>query len=136
VLWGPRRIGSGSGAAFAAISDPAERSRAIFTEAAKVLTHPRCMNCHPATDRPLQGNDKHPHQPARGKASRSARFAVRSRIPTATAAATSRFCTSIWPTMIWLHGAGSRAPDAIPPGSQALLGELIQAWIDTGAQCP
>jgi hypothetical protein len=22
------------------------------------------------------------------------------------------------------------------PGSQALLGELIQAWIDTGAQCP
>jgi len=49
--------------AFAAISDPAERSRAIFAEAAKVLTHPRCMNCHPATDRVLQGDDKHPHQP-------------------------------------------------------------------------
>ena len=49
--------------AFAAISDPSERSRAIFAEAAKVLTHPRCMNCHPATDRVLQGNDKHPHQP-------------------------------------------------------------------------
>jgi hypothetical protein len=49
--------------AFAAISDPAERSRAIFGEAAKVLTHPRCMNCHPATDRVLQGNDNHPHQP-------------------------------------------------------------------------
>jgi hypothetical protein len=49
--------------AFAAISDPAERSRAIFAEAAKVLTHPRCMNCHPATDRLLQGNDRHPHQP-------------------------------------------------------------------------
>src|SRR6266508_991591 len=48
---------------FAAISDPAERSRAIFAEAAKVLTHPRCLNCHPATDRVLQGNDKHPHQP-------------------------------------------------------------------------
>jgi hypothetical protein len=49
--------------AFAAISDPAERSRAIFGEAAKVLTHPRCMNCHPATDRVLQGDDNHPHQP-------------------------------------------------------------------------
>jgi hypothetical protein len=49
--------------AFAGISDPAERSRAIFAEAAKVLTHPRCMNYHPATDRPLQGNDKHPHKP-------------------------------------------------------------------------
>jgi hypothetical protein len=46
--------------AFTAISDPAERSRAIFAEAAKVLTHPRCMNCHPATDRVLQGDDNHP----------------------------------------------------------------------------
>src|SRR6476660_9677108 len=34
-----------------------------FGEAVKVLTHPRCMNCHPATDRVLQGNDNHPHQP-------------------------------------------------------------------------
>ena len=49
--------------AFVSISDASERSRAIFTEAAKVLTHPRCMNCHPATDRPLQGNNMHPHEP-------------------------------------------------------------------------
>lgn len=49
--------------AFAGIADAAERSRALFTEAAKVITHPRCMNCHPAGDRPLQGNDKHLHQP-------------------------------------------------------------------------
>jgi hypothetical protein len=49
--------------AFVSISDASERSRAIFAEAAKVLTHPRCMNCHPATDRPLQGNDMHPHEP-------------------------------------------------------------------------
>jgi hypothetical protein len=34
-------------AAFGSISDPGERSRAIFAEAAKVLTHPRCLNCHP-----------------------------------------------------------------------------------------
>jgi hypothetical protein len=43
-----------SPAAFSAIADPAMRSRALFTEAPKVLTHPRCVNCHPATDRPLQ----------------------------------------------------------------------------------
>lgn len=48
---------------FAAISDPAERSAALFTEAAKVLTHPRCMNCHPAGDRPRQGDLRRPHQP-------------------------------------------------------------------------
>ena len=49
--------------AFAGISDPAQRSRAFFAEVAKVLTHPRCMNCHPATNRLTQGNDEHPHQP-------------------------------------------------------------------------
>jgi hypothetical protein len=32
----------------------------------------------------------------------------------------------------WQPGAG-REP---APGSPALLGELIQAWIDTGAECP
>ena len=59
-----------SPSAFSAIADPAMRSRAFFTEAAKVLTHPRCMNCHPAADRPLQGDDRHPHQPmaTRGEA--------------------------------------------------------------------
>ena len=48
---------------FASISDSGERSRAIFAEAAKVLTHPRCMNCHPAGDSPLQANDQHVHMP-------------------------------------------------------------------------
>ena len=32
----------------------------------------------------------------------------------------------------WNPGAG-RAP---APGTQQQLGELIKAWIDTGAQCP
>src|SRR5436190_2815152 len=49
--------------AFASIPDPAERSRALFAEVAKVLTHPRCLNCHPAADRPTQGDDSHPHIP-------------------------------------------------------------------------
>src|ERR1700751_1364696 len=31
-------------AGFGSISDTAERSRAIFTEIGKLLTHPRCMN--------------------------------------------------------------------------------------------
>jgi hypothetical protein len=48
---------------FAAIGDPAARSAALFTEAAKVLTHPRCMNCHPAGDRPRQGDLRRLHQP-------------------------------------------------------------------------
>jgi hypothetical protein len=48
---------------FSTISDPAQRSAALFTEAAKVFTHPRCMNCHPAGDRPRQGDLRRPHQP-------------------------------------------------------------------------
>ena len=50
-------------AAFATISDPAVRSAAIFTEMGKVLTHPRCINCHPRTDSPLQGDDMRFHMP-------------------------------------------------------------------------
>ena len=49
--------------AFADIQDVTARSRAIYTEAAKVITNPRCVNCHPATDHPLQGNDQHIHRP-------------------------------------------------------------------------
>lgn len=40
-----------------------------FMEVYKVLMSPRCMNCHPAGDVPLQGNDSHLHtmSPQRGK---------------------------------------------------------------------
>jgi hypothetical protein len=53
---------------FANLSDTAARSAALFTEASKVLTSPRCVNCHPAGDRPLQGEAHRLHQPpvARG----------------------------------------------------------------------
>jgi len=49
--------------AFTSIADPAQRSVALFIEAGKALQHPRCVNCHPAGDRPLQGEDGHSHQP-------------------------------------------------------------------------
>ena len=49
--------------AFDGITDQAERSVALFEEAGKVIQHPRCVNCHPAGDRPLQGDDSHPHLP-------------------------------------------------------------------------
>ena len=40
---------------FAAIGDTAARSAALFTELGKVLSSARCVNCHPAGDRPRQG---------------------------------------------------------------------------------
>jgi len=48
---------------FASIADRTERSRALFAEAGKVIESPRCQNCHPAGNRPSQGEDMHPHQP-------------------------------------------------------------------------
>src|SRR6058998_4006715 len=48
---------------FASIADTAARSAAMFTELGKVLTHPRCVNCHPAGDRPRQGDVSRLHQP-------------------------------------------------------------------------
>jgi hypothetical protein len=47
--------------AFDSISDPAEKSMALFKEAGRVIQHPRCVNCHPAGNHPLQGDDRHPH---------------------------------------------------------------------------
>lgn len=48
---------------FDAIRDQRARSIALFQEAGKVIESPRCMNCHPATDRPTQGEKMTPHQP-------------------------------------------------------------------------
>jgi hypothetical protein len=48
---------------FESISDKAARSRAMFSEIGKLLTHPRCMNCHPAGDQPLQGAEHRLHYP-------------------------------------------------------------------------
>jgi len=36
-------------------------ARAAFLAIYPVFMHPRCMNCHPAGDAPLQGDDSHVH---------------------------------------------------------------------------
>jgi len=41
--------------------DDATASRAAFLAAYPVFMHPRCMNCHPSGDQPLQGDDSHIH---------------------------------------------------------------------------
>lgn len=48
---------------FASIKDRSRRSQALFLEASRVLLHPRCINCHPSGDSPLQGDDSHVHEP-------------------------------------------------------------------------
>jgi hypothetical protein len=171
---------------FANIQDAPARSRALFTEAAKVIMNPRCMNCHPASDHPLQGNDQHEHMPPtwRGESGTGVAGAPCTSCHTeknVTLFATGASYRSIpghtrWGLapieMAWegksvhdiclqikdpkrnggrdlamLHdhiahddlvgwawnpGAG-REP---APGTQEQVGALIQAWIDTGAQCP
>jgi hypothetical protein len=173
--------------AFSGILDTQDRSRALFSEAAKVIMHPRCVNCHPASDRPTQGDDMHAHSPS------AARGIDGGGVPGNTCGAChgdrnldifpgqeSSFrsipghprwhlapqemawegksigyiCRQIkdpqrnggrslellhehlahddlvaWG---WSPGSG-RDP---VPGTQELLGELIRAWIDSGAACP
>ncbi len=50
-------------AEFDSVADKTARSVALFEEAGKVIQHPRCVNCHPAGDHPLQGMAMHVHQP-------------------------------------------------------------------------
>ena len=52
-------IGPAMAAAAAGNDDAA--ARAAFEAAAPVFFHPRCMNCHPAGDEPLQGDDNRVH---------------------------------------------------------------------------
>ncbi|MDE2577774.1 MAG: Isoquinoline 1-oxidoreductase subunit [Hyphomicrobiales bacterium] len=171
-------------AAFSAIADKHERSVALFSEAMKVIGHPRCVNCHPAGDRPTQGDDEHPHNPpvVRGPSDIGAAGlqcpachmqrntpVLGERIksvpgdPQWHAApiemawqgkTAAEICAQIkdktrnggrdlaqlhehmatdhlvgWG---WNPGAG-RTP---VPGTQKQFGDIIQAWIDTGAACP
>ncbi|HET6336235.1 MAG TPA: Isoquinoline 1-oxidoreductase subunit [Polyangiales bacterium] len=70
ALAAPKKDGGlRTAASFAKIAKPAERSRAMFTEAGKVIMNARCVNCHPAGDTPSQGDSREPHLPAvvRGK---------------------------------------------------------------------
>ncbi len=48
---------------FSRIADPKARSVALFVEAGRVLTHPRCVNCHPADGIPRQGMEQQLHVP-------------------------------------------------------------------------
>ena len=48
---------------FNAIKDQRARSVALFEEAGKVIQSPRCLNCHPAGDRPTQTETMRPHIP-------------------------------------------------------------------------
>lgn len=55
--------GLASPQSFDGIADSDARAAAIFTELGKVLTHSRCVNCHPAGDRPRQGDARRLHEP-------------------------------------------------------------------------
>lgn len=173
-------------ASFQPIANEQERSVALFREAGKVIQHPRCVNCHPATDRPLQGASMHPHQPPvfRGDGGmglpgmQCTTCHGAENIPVVGQADTiksipgnpawhlapiemawegktlGQICQQIkdparngdmtmdelvehmahdelvgWG---WAPGAG-REP---VPGTQAEFGELIDAWVKTGAACP
>jgi hypothetical protein len=45
------------------ITDPKLRAIALFEEVGKVMLHPRCLNCHPASDQPTQTEQMQPHRP-------------------------------------------------------------------------
>jgi len=166
---------------FTNISDEAARSIALFAEAGKVLTHPRCVNCHPAGDRPLQGNveARRLHQPpvARGPdghGTASMRCAMcHKEANYEPAGVPGHPHWHLAPReMAWQNKTlgeicvqikdparnGGRSLEALlghmasdslvgwawapgfnrepAPGTQKKFGDLIEAWMKTGAVCP
>jgi hypothetical protein len=94
---------------FASIADKDERAVALFREAGKVIQHPRCVNCHPAGDRPAQGDDSHPHQP----------LVVRG--PDSFGAIAMR-CTTC-------HGPANFDPGGVPGNPKWHLAPIEMAWV-------
>lgn len=163
----------------ATIPDRAERSRALFLEATRVLLHPRCLNCHPAGDSPMQGDAPQLHDPpvSRGSEDRGVvgmectschqqhnldlarvpgapTWHLAPRVMAWAGQSAHGICEQIkdparnggrtlnrivehaghdellaWG---WAPGAG-RTP---APGTQALFGAIVRAWVDSGAECP
>ena len=62
---------------------------AAWQQVYSVLTHPRCINCHTATNYPQQGDDRHPHFQRRARSTAlafqhsHAPLVTRRRMPTA-----------------------------------------------------
>ena len=48
---------------FDSIEDTSARSAALFEEMFVVISHPRCLNCHPVDNQPRQGMDMALHNP-------------------------------------------------------------------------
>jgi hypothetical protein len=155
----------------------------MFVEIGTVLTHPRCMNCHPAGEHPLQGADHHDHRPAvwrndTGSSGTPCTECHTEQNVTLHEAASYRsipghprwgvaplsmawqgksvgdICRQLKDTarnggrdltmlqehiakddlVAWgWHPGEGREP---APGTQEAAGELVQAWIDSGAECP
>jgi hypothetical protein len=173
-----------SAESFLTITNPEKRSIALFEESMKVIGSPRCMNCHPATRTPTQGEDSHPHVPlmdatdsGHGRAGLACTTCHGSEnVPTYSPSIASVPGHAHWglapPSMAWqgktaaaicaqikdpnrngdrtlaeIHEhmakdtlvgwAWNPGEGRVPaPGTQAGFGELIAAWIATGAACP
>ena len=164
---------------FAGIKNQRARSLALFEEAGKVIQHPRCLNCHPKTERPLQGDDMHVHEPPvkrgaggmgmpamrcltchgaanfdPGRVPGNPRWLLAPEEMAWVGKSLGQICRQIKDPLLnggktmkdliehmahdplvgwgWNPGAG-RTP---VPGTQEEFGKLIQAWADSGAQCP
>lgn len=61
TLWAACGAQSSTTGGSAGNSSSAQAGLAAFETVRSVLQHPRCQNCHPRDDAPLQGDDGHPH---------------------------------------------------------------------------
>ncbi len=163
---------------FASIGDKAARSRAMFSEIGKLVTHPQCVNCHPAGEHPLQGADHHEHEPPAWRDATNcaachhdANFTLQEAASYQSIPGHPRWnlaplsmawqgkslgdiCRQIKDkdrnggrdlAMLQEHIAKddlvawgwNPGPGREPaPGTQEQAGKLVQAWIDSGAECP
>jgi len=95
--------------AFDRIAERDKRSVALFQEAGRVIMHPRCMNCHPDSDWPRQGDHMQRHEPpvVRGAGGFGA---------------PGMHCNTC-------HGAANFDPGRVPGHERWVLAPIEMAWV-------
>lgn len=96
-------------ASFDRIKDPAARSAALFQEAGRVITSPRCLNCHPRDDSPRQGEEMRVHEPPVQRGAGGMGVA-------------GMRCVTC-------HGPANYDPGRIPGNPKWLLAPIEMAWV-------
>ncbi len=141
------RAGIGGGDKVSAVDPKLADGLAAWEQVYLVLTSPRCINCHTATNYPQQGDDRHRHfaniirgREGRGVAALSC-IGCHQEVNADSTGVPGGPDWHLAPlSMRWQDWNPGRRPDGtmrtLPPLTHAAFVAATRTWVDAGAPCP